>query len=68
MDSFSAIKMLCVGGGNTAFEEAIYLSNLCNKVYLIHRREGVRADQVLQRRVDRLVDEGKIVKQFNCTQ
>lgn len=54
-----------VGGGNTAFEEAIYLSNLCKKVYLIHRREGVRADQVLQRRLDRLVDEGKIVKQFN---
>ena len=46
-------------------EEAIYLSNLCNKVYLIHRREGVHYDQVLQRRVDRLVDEGKIVKQFN---
>lgn len=35
------------GGGNTAFEDAIYLSNLCNKVYLIHRREGFRAEQAL---------------------
>lgn len=35
------------GGGNTAFEDAIYLSNLCEKVYLIHRREGFRAEQAL---------------------
>lgn len=32
------------GGGNSALEEAIYLSNICNKVYLVHRREGFRAD------------------------
>lgn len=35
------------GGGNTAVEDAIYLSNLCEKVYLIHRREGFRAEQTL---------------------
>lgn len=35
------------GGGNTAFEDALYLSNLCEKVYLIHRREGFRAEQAL---------------------
>lgn len=32
-----------IGGGNTAIEDAMYLSNLCNKVYLVHRREGFRA-------------------------
>ena len=34
-----------IGGGNTAIEDAIYLSDLAEKVYLIHRREGFRADQ-----------------------
>lgn len=34
-----------VGGGNTALEDAIYLSNLCQKVYLIHRREEFRAEE-----------------------
>lgn len=34
-----------IGGGNTAIEDAIYLSDLADKVYLIHRREGFRADQ-----------------------
>ena len=32
-----------IGGGNTAIEDAMYLANLCNKVYLVHRREGFRA-------------------------
>ena len=41
-------KDVCVvGGGNTALEEAIYLSNICNKVYLIHRRDTFRADQII---------------------
>lgn len=35
-----------VGGGNTALEDALYLSNICNKVYLIHRRNEFRADGV----------------------
>lgn len=35
-----------VGGGNTALEDALYLSNICNKVYLIHRRNEFRADDV----------------------
>ena len=40
-----------VGGGNTAFEDALFLANLCRKVYLIHRREEFRAEKVLQQEV-----------------
>ncbi len=40
-----------VGGGNTACEEAEYLSNICEKVYLIHRRDELRADEILAQRV-----------------
>lgn len=40
-----------VGGGDVALEDALYLSNLCEKVYLIHRRDGLRGAKVLQRRV-----------------
>lgn len=40
-----------VGGGDTATEEALYLSNLCNKVYLIVRRDELRASKVMQERV-----------------
>ena len=35
-----------IGGGNTAFEDALFLTNFCNKVYLIHRRAGFRADEI----------------------
>ena len=40
-----------VGGGNSALEEALYLSNICSKVYLIHRRDEFRADLILQEKV-----------------
>ena len=35
-----------IGGGNTAFEDALFLTNFCQKVYLIHRRAGFRADEI----------------------
>lgn len=45
-------KTVCVvGGGNTAIEEAIYLSSICKKVILIHRRNEFRADQILQKKL-----------------
>ena len=40
-----------IGGGNTAVEEALYLSNLCRKVYLVHRRDALRAEKILQSRL-----------------
>ena len=41
-----------VGGGNTAVEDALFLSRICRKVYLIHRREKLRADRILQERLN----------------
>lgn len=43
--------VVCVGGGNVALEDALYLSNLCDKVYLIHRREEFRASRDVQDKV-----------------
>ena len=40
-----------VGGGNTAVEEALYLSNICSKVTLIHRRDALRSEKILQDRL-----------------
>jgi thioredoxin reductase (NADPH) len=44
-------KVAVVGGGDTAAEEASYLANLCEKVYLIHRRDELRASKAMQHRV-----------------
>ncbi len=62
-DGFFYRDQVCcvVGGGNTAVEEALYLSNIASKVYLIHRRDKFKAEPIL---VDKLMDKvaaGKIV-------
>ena len=44
-------EVAVVGGGNTAVEEALYLSNICSKVFLIHRRDELRAEKILQDRL-----------------
>ena len=49
-----------IGGGNTAVEEALYLSNIANKVYLVHRRDKFRAEPILVDKVMEKVKEGKI--------
>ena len=49
-----------VGGGNTAVEEALYLSNLCSSVTLIHRRDSLRAEKILQERLFKKEKEGNV--------
>ena len=54
-----------IGGGNTAVEEALYLSNICSHVTLVHRRDSLRAEKILQKKLFERVDEGKISMQWN---
>ena len=59
-------EVCVVGGGNTAVEEALYLSNIASKVYLIHRRDKFKAEAILVDRLHEKVAAGKIVlKTFN---
>ena len=48
---FKGKDVVVVGGGNTAVEEALFLSNLCKKVTLVQRRDQLRAEQILQKRL-----------------
>ena len=58
-------EVAVIGGGNTAAEEALYLSRICSKVHLIHRRDELRAEKILQDRVADAVTEGKIEMHWN---
>jgi thioredoxin reductase (NADPH) len=51
-----------IGGGNTAVEEALYLSNIASKVYLVHRRDSLRSEKILQ---DRLFTKDNIEPLWN---
>ena len=54
-------KVAVVGGGNTAVEEALYLSNIASEVHLIHRRDSFRAEKILVKRLMDKVENGNIV-------
>ena len=53
-------EVAVIGGGNTAAEEALYLANICSKVHLVHRRDELRAEKILQDRIFKKADEGVI--------
>lgn len=54
-----------IGGGNTAVEEALYLSNVASEVHLIHRRDTFRSEKILIDRLMKKVEEGKIILHTN---
>ncbi|MBL2305741.1 thioredoxin-disulfide reductase, partial [Klebsiella pneumoniae] len=53
--------------GNTAVEEALYLSNIASEVHLIHRRDGFRAEKILIKRLMDKVENGNIILHTNRT-
>ena len=64
---YKSKEVAVVGGGNTAIEEALYLSNIASKVTLIHRRDKFRAEAILVDKVYEKVEAGKIVLELHKT-
>ena len=54
-----------IGGGNTAVEEALYLSNIAEHVTVVHRRDALRSEKILQDRLFKKVEEGKVSIEWN---
>jgi thioredoxin reductase (NADPH) len=57
---FKDMDVAVIGGGNTAVEEALYLANIARKVYLVHRRDTLRAEKIMQDKLFAKVQAGKI--------
>ncbi|HEY5101328.1 MAG TPA: FAD-dependent oxidoreductase, partial [Steroidobacteraceae bacterium] len=64
---FRQQRVAIVGGGNTAVEEALYLSHIAAHVTLVHRRDKLRAEKILQTRLFEQVEAGKISTVWNHT-
>lgn len=60
-------KVAVVGGGNTAVEEALYLSNICSEVVLVHRRDALRAEKIMQDKILEKAKTGNITIMWNHT-
>lgn len=60
-------KVAVIGGGNTAVEEALYLSNICREVILVHRRDTLRAEKILQGKIFDKAANGNITLMWNHT-
>ncbi len=60
-------KVAVIGGGNTAVEEALYLANIASEVVLVHRRDSLRSEKVLQDRLFAREKEGKVKIMWNHT-
>merc|ERR1712000_414431 len=60
-------KVAVVGGGNTAVEEALYLSNIASEVHVIHRRDSFRSEKILADRLMDKAENGNVVLHLNRT-
>ncbi|WP_133512733.1 thioredoxin-disulfide reductase [Candidatus Thiosymbion oneisti] len=58
-------KVAVIGGGNTAVEEALYLSNIASEVVLIHRRDALRAEKILQKHLLEKAEHGNVKIEWN---
>ena len=63
---YKDLEVIVIGGGNTAVEEALYLSNIASKVTLIHRRDKLRAEAMLIDKLNQKIDDNKIEMIWNA--